>query len=178
MTKRKFFKWILTDCKGNVIAEGRKKDVANVSYIRYVYQHIFNDCLSRTNETLWGGCNKMNNIVYFLSNGEIFKYGETSRTAEIRAKEETKKQKLTKPLKVLGFVEFDNTNKSIRKWIEKCIEFELLNKGYKPIANKEDYTIKHYKGKCIKETTYLTTCLNIIKEYANFKNLNYKITIM
>ena len=52
MTKRKFYKWILTDCKGNIIAEGRKKDVANVSYIRYVYQHIFNDCLFRTNETL------------------------------------------------------------------------------------------------------------------------------
>ena len=44
--------WILTDSKGNEIARGRKKDVLNASYHRYVYRHIFDDCLYQTAELL------------------------------------------------------------------------------------------------------------------------------
>lgn len=44
--------WILTDKDGNVLAEGRKKDVLSVEYPRYVYQHIFTDNLYRTNKPL------------------------------------------------------------------------------------------------------------------------------
>jgi hypothetical protein len=44
--------WILTDSKGKEIARGRKKDVLSVSYQRYVYCHIFDDCLYRTAELL------------------------------------------------------------------------------------------------------------------------------
>ena len=44
--------WILTDKEGKELARGRKKDVCNKLYHRYVYQHIFTDCLYRTNELL------------------------------------------------------------------------------------------------------------------------------
>lgn len=44
--------WILTDKDGNELARGRKKDVVNVMYPRYVYSHIFTDKLYRTNELL------------------------------------------------------------------------------------------------------------------------------
>lgn len=44
--------WLLTDAQGNVLAKGRKKDVCNVAYHRYVYKHIFDDWLYRTNQLL------------------------------------------------------------------------------------------------------------------------------
>lgn len=45
--------WILKDKDGNVLAEGRKKDVMRVAYPRYVYQLIFTDTLyTRTDVTL------------------------------------------------------------------------------------------------------------------------------
>ena len=44
--------WVLVDANGNELARGRKRDVMNVEYSRYVYQHIFTDCLMRTNERL------------------------------------------------------------------------------------------------------------------------------
>lgn len=44
--------WVLLDKDGKELARGRKQDVANVAYQRYVYQHIFDDCLYRTNELL------------------------------------------------------------------------------------------------------------------------------
>ena len=44
--------WILTDVHGNEITRGRKKDVLDVAYRRYVYQHIFSDCFYRTNDLL------------------------------------------------------------------------------------------------------------------------------
>lgn len=44
--------WILTDANGNELARGRKKDVTNVLYKRYVYGHIFDDCLYQTKELL------------------------------------------------------------------------------------------------------------------------------
>lgn len=44
--------WILTDKDGNEIARGRKKEVVNKMYTRYVYGHIFTDCLYRTSENL------------------------------------------------------------------------------------------------------------------------------
>ena len=47
--------WVLTDNKGNELARGRKKDVMNVCYHRYVYQLIFTDCLYQTSELLYKG---------------------------------------------------------------------------------------------------------------------------
>ena len=47
--------WILTDKDGNELARGRKQDVIKVSYHRYVYGHIFTDCLYRTAELLKAG---------------------------------------------------------------------------------------------------------------------------
>jgi len=44
--------WKLYDAQGTLIAEGRKRDVVNVAYQRYVYGHIFTDNLYRTNEPL------------------------------------------------------------------------------------------------------------------------------
>lgn len=44
--------WVLTDKDGKELARGRKKDVVNVAYRRYVYGHIFTDNLYRTNELL------------------------------------------------------------------------------------------------------------------------------
>ena len=44
--------WILTDAEGNELARGRKRDVLKVEYPRYVYEHIFTDCLYRTQELL------------------------------------------------------------------------------------------------------------------------------
>ena len=44
--------WVLTDKDGNELARGRKKDVTNVAYRRYVYQHIFTDHLYKTDELL------------------------------------------------------------------------------------------------------------------------------
>lgn len=44
--------WILTDCNGKELARGRKRDVMAVAYPRYVYGHIFNDCLYQTDELL------------------------------------------------------------------------------------------------------------------------------
>lgn len=45
--------WILTDKDGNELARGRKKDVMNVAYGRYVYSHIFTDNLYQTSELLY-----------------------------------------------------------------------------------------------------------------------------
>ena len=50
--KRKFKKWVLVDNKGNIIIEGRHKDVSKVLYHRYVYHHIFDDVLYKTNEDI------------------------------------------------------------------------------------------------------------------------------
>lgn len=44
--------WVLTDKDGKELARGRKKDVLDVAYTRYVYGHIFTDNLYRTNELL------------------------------------------------------------------------------------------------------------------------------
>ena len=44
--------WVLIDKDGKELARGRKKDVVNVLYPRYVYQHIFTDELYRTKELL------------------------------------------------------------------------------------------------------------------------------
>ena len=45
--------WVLTDKDNNILIRGRKKDVLNVAYTRYVYDHIFTDCLYRTSENLF-----------------------------------------------------------------------------------------------------------------------------
>lgn len=45
--------WILRDKDGKELARGRKKDVLDVLYPRYVYGHIFTDKLYRTNEPLY-----------------------------------------------------------------------------------------------------------------------------
>ena len=50
--KRKFKMWRLEDINGNVIAEGRKKEVGGKAYFRYVYQHIFTDLMYSTDEWL------------------------------------------------------------------------------------------------------------------------------
>jgi hypothetical protein len=42
---RKFKKYILENYKGEIIAQGRLKDVEKVLYPRYVYSHIFDDVL-------------------------------------------------------------------------------------------------------------------------------------
>ena len=47
--------WVLTDKDGNELIRGRKRDVCNMMYGRYTYQHIFTDNLYRTNERLIGG---------------------------------------------------------------------------------------------------------------------------
>ena len=44
--------WVLEDKNGVELARGRKKDVINVSYARYVYGHIFTDNLYRTTQLL------------------------------------------------------------------------------------------------------------------------------
>ena len=44
--------WVLTDADGVELARGRKKDVMAIASQRYVYQHIFTDCLYRTDELL------------------------------------------------------------------------------------------------------------------------------
>ena len=44
--------WRLYDKDGNLIAEGRKRDVVRVAYARYVYGYIFTDELYRTNQSL------------------------------------------------------------------------------------------------------------------------------
>ena len=44
--------WILTDAEGNELARGRKREVIKVASARYVYGHIFTDCLYRTAEPL------------------------------------------------------------------------------------------------------------------------------
>ena len=46
--------WILTDSKGNELARGRKCEVIKVASERYVYRHIFDECLYRTSELLNG----------------------------------------------------------------------------------------------------------------------------
>ena len=51
--KKNWKVWKLFDSKGNLIAEGRKKDVVDVLYRRYVYGHIFTDELYRTSELLY-----------------------------------------------------------------------------------------------------------------------------
>ena len=45
--------WELYDKNGNLLARGRKKDVVNVAYQRYVYKLIFTDQLYRTSENLF-----------------------------------------------------------------------------------------------------------------------------
>ena len=42
---RKFKEYLLTDCNGNLLAKGRYNEVMRVEYSRYVYRHIFDDCL-------------------------------------------------------------------------------------------------------------------------------------
>ena len=44
--------WILWDAEGNELIRGRKRDVINLEYQRYVYGHIFTDQLFRTDEPL------------------------------------------------------------------------------------------------------------------------------
>lgn len=44
--------WKLYDKDGNLLIAGRKKDVIDKLYPRYVYAHIFTDVLVRTNEPL------------------------------------------------------------------------------------------------------------------------------
>lgn len=44
--------WVLKNKEGQVIAQGRKKEVVGVAYRRYVYQHIFTDELFQTSELL------------------------------------------------------------------------------------------------------------------------------
>ena len=44
--------WVLKNKEGQVIAQGRKKDVVNKAYGRYVYQGIYTDTLYQTNELL------------------------------------------------------------------------------------------------------------------------------
>ena len=44
--------WILTDRHGNELARGRKREVLKIASQRYVYQHIFDDCLYRTENPL------------------------------------------------------------------------------------------------------------------------------
>ena len=44
--------WIAYDKNGKELARGRKKDVLDVLYPRYVYGHIFTDTLYRTNQLL------------------------------------------------------------------------------------------------------------------------------
>ena len=49
--------WILTDKNGKELIRGRKKDVINLMYQRYVYGGIYTDNLYRTAENLikwWG----------------------------------------------------------------------------------------------------------------------------
>ena len=46
--------WILTDKNGKVLAKGCKRDIIKVASGRYVYEHIFDDCLYRTAELLGG----------------------------------------------------------------------------------------------------------------------------
>jgi len=46
--------WKLYDKDGKLIASGRKKDVMNAEYPRYVYAHIFTDIIVRTDELLRG----------------------------------------------------------------------------------------------------------------------------
>ena len=42
---RKFKNYILEDYKGNILAQGRLRDVMNKEHGRYVYCHIFDDVL-------------------------------------------------------------------------------------------------------------------------------------
>lgn len=49
---RKWKVWVLEDKNGIELARGRKRDVLNVSYARYVYGHIFTDNLYRTAQLL------------------------------------------------------------------------------------------------------------------------------
>lgn len=44
--------WKAYDKDGNLLAEGRKKDVIDRLYPRYVYCHIFTDRLYQTSEPL------------------------------------------------------------------------------------------------------------------------------
>lgn len=47
--KRIYHLWRLYDADGNLLIEGRKRDVINKCYHRYVYGHIFTDQLYKTN---------------------------------------------------------------------------------------------------------------------------------
>lgn len=44
--------WILTDRNGKELARGRKREVLKVASERYVYLHIFDDCLYKTENPL------------------------------------------------------------------------------------------------------------------------------
>lgn len=44
--------WKLYDADGNLICEGRRRDVLRVASARYVYQLIFTDSLYKTNQPL------------------------------------------------------------------------------------------------------------------------------
>lgn len=44
---RKKYVYLLKDYQGNIVIEGKKKDVENKLYQRYVYEHIFTDELYR-----------------------------------------------------------------------------------------------------------------------------------
>lgn len=44
--------WILMDENGNILAKGRKRDVTNVYYMRWCYEHIFTDKLIQTSTPL------------------------------------------------------------------------------------------------------------------------------
>lgn len=49
--KKNWKVWVLYDKNGNKLAEGRKKDVLDVEYQRYVYAHIFTDTLYTREDT-------------------------------------------------------------------------------------------------------------------------------
>lgn len=44
--------WVLKDVDGNVIIKGRKREVMQKAYERYVYMHIFTDMVVKTNKAL------------------------------------------------------------------------------------------------------------------------------
>jgi hypothetical protein len=51
---RKLYVWKLYDKDGVLLASGKHKEVVNVLYRRFVYGHIFDDMLYRTNEIYKG----------------------------------------------------------------------------------------------------------------------------
>ena len=44
--------WILIDENGNILSKGRKRDVTNMFYMRWCYEHIFTDRVIQTSAPL------------------------------------------------------------------------------------------------------------------------------